>query len=198
MLNINQNSSESLKLQSRGKKLVLQYINGSPCAKKKSKSKRFGYEKADDAVEFHPGAGASASEDDDDDDDDEDSKAPVRRKSTTISFLCDRDPGSSQAAVSFVGTDPDECSYFFEARSSHACAHVEPHKKGSVGPGSIFGLILVIAILVYAIGGVCYNRTVTHARGWRQLPNYSLWASVWSLISVGPSKSELPQHNRGY
>ncbi|EGR48691.1 uncharacterized protein TRIREDRAFT_61584 [Trichoderma reesei QM6a] len=110
------------------------------------------------------------------------STSKTRRKSATISFLCDRDPGTT-TAVSFVGVDPDECSYFFEARSVHACAHAEPHKPGSVGPGSVFGLILVIAVLVYVLGGVFYNRTVAHARGWRQLPNYSLWAGIGSFFS---------------
>lgn len=63
----------------------------------------------------------------------------------------------------------------------------------------MFGLIFIIAVLVYAIGGVCYNRTVTHARGWRQLPNYSLWAGIWSFISVRPtaSKPHLPFNRRG-
>lgn len=104
-------------------------------------------------------------------------------KSTTISFICDRDQ-AGPATISFVGTDQYECAYFFEARSAHACTKVEPHKPGSVGPGSVFGLIVLIAVLVYAIGGVFYNRTVTHARGWRQLPNYSLWAGIWSFFSV--------------
>lgn len=115
---------------------------------------------------------------------DKDKDTPTKRKSTTISFLCDRDPSSAQAAISFVGVSPDECSYFFEARSVYACAGAEPHKPGSVGPGSVFGIILVIAILVYALGGVFYNRTISNARGWRQLPNYTLWAGIWNFFSV--------------
>lgn len=128
-----------------------------------------------------------------------DDEAPARRKSATISFLCDTNPGSTQASVSFVGTDPDECAYFFEARSVHACGHAEPHKPGSVGPGSVFGIILLIAVLVYALGGVFYNRTVAHARGWRQLPNYSIWAGIWSFISVRPSRRKpgLPSYRAG-
>ena len=118
----------------------------------------------------------------------------TKRKSTLISFLCDHDPANTQASLAFVGTDPDECAYFFEARSIHACAGAEPHKPGSVGPGSIFGLILLIAVLVYVLGGVFYNRTVAHARGWRQIPNYSIWAGMWSFFSVrsSPPKQDLP------
>ncbi|KEY66564.1 hypothetical protein S7711_09410 [Stachybotrys chartarum IBT 7711] len=174
--------SESKDLLSRGRKLVLRYTGGSPCgedveenAKKSARrdaSKTYIYDDEDTALipHLHDAETAPPSND-------------TRRKSTTISFLCDRDPGSTQASISFVGTDPDECAYFFEARSLHACAHAEPHKPGSVGPGSVFGLILVIAVLVYVLGGVFYNRTVTHARGWRQLPNYHLWAGMWSFIS---------------
>lgn len=187
-------------LQTRGRKLVLQYINGSPCGdttgiKDNSDLGPYGTseymdgETDEETIEEERNKalaeGDSTSEDSD-----------VRRKSTLISFICDRDPTSTGMTVTFVGTDPDECAYFFEARSSHACASAEPHKPGSVGPGSIFGLIVVIAILVYALGGIFYNRTVNHARGWRQLPNYTLWASIWSFISVrdyySPLKSQLP------
>ncbi|KAK4143912.1 mannose-6-phosphate receptor binding domain-containing protein [Dichotomopilus funicola] len=104
-----------------------------------------------------------------------------RRKSATISFLCDHDP-DTPTAFSFIGTDPDQCAYFFEVRSQHACAGAEPHKPGSVGPGSVFAIIFFITVLVYVMGGVFYQRTVAHARGWRQLPNYSLWAGIWSFI----------------
>ncbi|KAG5981037.1 hypothetical protein E4U54_006695 [Claviceps lovelessii] len=157
--------SESQDLVSRGRKLVLQYTGGSPCG---------GNTKSD------KGSRSAASKSKDKSSDKE---ATTKRKSTTISFLCDRDPSTAQAAFSFVGVSPDECSYFFEARSIHACAGAERHKPGSVGPGSVFGIILVIAILVYALGGVFYNRAVKNARGWRQLPNYSLWASIWSFFS---------------
>ncbi|RDA82623.1 hypothetical protein CP532_3073 [Ophiocordyceps camponoti-leonardi (nom. inval.)] len=163
--------SESMDLRSRGRKLVLQYAGGSPCDTKATKERR------DASSSKQLGSTAKKV------DDDKDSKTPVRRKSTTISFLCDKDPGSTQASVSFVGADADECAYFFEARSMHACAHAEPHKPGSVGPGSVFGIILLIAVLVYVLGGVFYNRTVTNSRGWRQLPNYSTWAGIGGFIS---------------
>ncbi|KAF4469190.1 hypothetical protein FALBO_3888 [Fusarium albosuccineum] len=176
--------SESMDLQSRGRKLVLQYTGGSPCGEdaiptstffKRSSQPGYGYDEEEAAYTPIPEPTESEQPQPTD---------TRRRKSTIISFHCDRDPGSTSASVSFVGTDPDECAYFFEVRSSHACAHAEPHKPGSVGPGSIFGLIVVIAVLVYFLGGIFYNRTVAHARGWRQLPNYSLWAGIWSFICV--------------
>jgi cation-dependent mannose-6-phosphate receptor len=37
---------------------------------------------------------------------------------------------------------------------------------------------------VYFLGGVFYQRNVAHARGWRQLPNYSFWAGIGSFVKV--------------
>ncbi|KAM7201130.1 cation-dependent mannose-6-phosphate receptor [Rhypophila sp. PSN 637] len=204
-------------LTPRGRKLVLQYSNGSPCGgKDKEKDKRRKRRTPDILGSVHEGAANKYHdypdyEDDDymvnkDDDDDEkkDKKKDKEghRKSATISFLCDHDPEISTTA-SFVSADPDECAYFFEVRSQHACATAEPHKPGSVGPGSVFAIIFFIAVLVYIVGGIFYQRTVAHARGWRQLPNYSLWAGIWSFISdtfiiLTSSCSRLMPSRRGY
>lgn len=191
-------------LISRGRKLVLQYTGGSPCDTKSKRRRR-----DDETVairEADTSSSASQPQEtgsintgpvdylEDDETEAEEDSSSLRRKSTTISFLCDHDPANLQPSITFVGTDPDECAYFFEARTIHACAQAEPHKPGSVGPGSIFGLILTITVLVYVLGGVFYNRTITHARGWRQIPNYSLWAGMWSFICVRSSqlKPDLP------
>ncbi len=142
----------------RGRRLVLQYTNGSPCdIEKKRSSSELEVEKSADS--------------------------DVRRKSTIISFHCDKDPLATQASATFVGTDPDECSYHFEVLSRAACITAEPAKQ-SVGPGAVFAIIGVIAIMVYFLGGVFYQRNVAHARGWRQLPNYSMWAGIGSFIKV--------------
>lgn len=200
-------SSTSLDLVSRGRKLVLQYVDGSPCGgKESSKRRREEPNEEDDEHnpwieddEDHPIRPAYDPDDSvyHDDDDYRPAEKAVRRKSATISFHCDRDPSATSASISFIGTDPDECAYFFEARSVHACAHAEPHKPGSVGPGGIFSIILLIAVLVYILGGVFYNRTISHARGWRQLPNYSLWANIWDFASVRPSQSKTDLPYRG-
>ena len=89
-------------------------------------------------------------EDDDNDDDGDDSrhsdKRPSKgsrfqqRKSTVISFLCDRDPLKTEAAVAFVASSPDECTYFFEVRSLAACGMSESSKSG-LGPGGVFGIM---------------------------------------------------------
>ncbi|OTB08546.1 hypothetical protein M426DRAFT_317170 [Hypoxylon sp. CI-4A] len=205
---------QSSDLISRGKELVLQYTGGSPCGKSKKRRgederlegrssvhdnaayRGSDYERLSDtlsATQTGDWATAAAKETDE----------PKQRKSTTIFFSCDRDPGAGTAQVSFIATDPEECSYVFKVKSQHACAGVEPHKPGSVGPGSVFLIIFAIAVLVYLLGGIFYQRTVAHARGWKQLPNYSLWASVWSFICdffviVTSSCARFLPNRRGY
>ncbi|KAK3295440.1 mannose-6-phosphate receptor binding domain-containing protein [Chaetomium fimeti] len=224
---------QSDNLVPRGRKLVLQYTGGSPCGTSdKSKDKRASvhegarykhYEFDDEDEELDPKKPNDDEEDEDGDgekdedekkgdDEDEDKEKEgekekekgdnTRRKSATISFLCDHDP-DTPTAFSFVGTDPDECAYFFEVRSQHACAGAEPHKPGSVGPGSVFAIIFFITVLVYVVGGIFYQRTVAHARGWRQLPNYSLWAGIWSfikdlLVILTSSCARIIPKRRGY
>lgn len=170
----------------RGTQLVLRYSGGSPCAVAKGKDRRqvhsgASYKDKDhdddaDAGKSRSGAYDLAATDRDD--------TVTRRKSAIISFRCDRDPGNTQARLSFIEVDEDECTYVFSVMSQHACAKTEPHKPGSVGPGGVFAIIFFVAVAVYLVGGVFYQRTVTHARGWRQLPNYSLWAGIWGFIQV--------------
>lgn len=85
----------------RGKKLILEYTNGSPCA-------------PDSTKEF--------------------------RKSTLISFLCDRELGVGKADVAYVGQSND-CAYFFEIRTSAACASIRSAEGGGLSPGAIFAVM---------------------------------------------------------
>ncbi|RHZ65872.1 hypothetical protein CDV55_100898 [Aspergillus turcosus] len=128
----------------RGRKLVLNYTNGSPC----------------------PGEQIGHSS---------------RNKSTIMSFLCDRDALSYQATASFVGT-MDQCTYFFEIRSSAACGSIGHDNGEGLGPAGVFGVIALIAVAAYLVGGCAYQRTVMHQRGWRQCPNYSLWAGMFDFV----------------
>jgi hypothetical protein len=41
-----------------------------------------------------------------------------------------------------------------------------------------------VAAAVYLIGGCVYQRTVMHARGWRQIPHWQVWAGVAGFIWV--------------
>ena len=176
----------------RGRKLLLNYTNGSPCPDLDNHGRphflrpRKILDDDDD----------DKNDDDDGDDDDNkpvkkpssppsNKKPPLRHKTTILSFLCDRDPTlTNHPQISFIGT-PDACSYFFEVRSRHACPGVSAsNEAGSLGPGGVFGIILAITLLAYLVGGCAYQRTVMHQRGWRQCPNYTVWAGIASFIGV--------------
>ncbi|KAL7267196.1 Cation-independent mannose-6-phosphate receptor CI-MPR [Rhizina undulata] len=122
-----------------------------------------------------------------------------------MSLLCDREQ-FQKASISFVG-HANECAYFFEVRTASACP---TFKAQALGPISVFGLIGAIAAAVYCIGGCMYQRTVMHARGWRQIPHYHAWAgffgflwdainNVWTkLIECMPLSSSFRSSSRGY
>ncbi|QSL65409.1 hypothetical protein MERGE_002719 [Pneumocystis wakefieldiae] len=72
------------------------------------------------------------------------------RKSTTISFICDPSI-QSKPLIFFVG-QADKCAYFFEWHTAYACTK----KKHIFGPGTIFGIILLITSIVYCLGS-CFK-----------------------------------------
>jgi cation-dependent mannose-6-phosphate receptor len=172
----------------RGRKLILNYTGGSLCPS--SKSKREPVSLLDNTPREIIGT--------DPDDDDKPKKKPdsdkdksdkdkfARRKSTVMSLLCDSDP-LAKTSISFVAA-VDECTYFFEGRSPFACGGVHQAKQ-ALGPGGVFSVIIIIAILVYFVGGCVYQRTVMHQRGWRQLPNYAMWAGIYRFVAVSILKS---------
>lgn len=144
----------------RGKKLLLNYTQGSPCP-----------ELDEDGLPLDSNLVPR--------------RTTNRRKSTLFSFICDTSPLlSGRPAISFLGS-PDHCTYIFEVRSRYSCGGtIQSEEKGTLGPGGVFGVILGIALLVYLIGGVVYQRSVMHQRGWRQLPNYAVWAGLFGFFSV--------------
>lgn len=54
---------------------------------------------------------------------------------------------------------------------------------------------MFIAILVYLGGGCVYQRTVMNQRGWRQLPNYSMWAGIFGFLVVWRTLISLAKQN---
>ncbi|KAL2043068.1 hypothetical protein N7G274_004128 [Stereocaulon virgatum] len=157
----------------RGRKLVMNYTGGSPCDEPSERLRSRKLLDDDDDGEGHdkPHKG-------------KDHKylgETSRRKSTLISFICDHESLAPKAHLSFLGASPDECTYFFEARSMAACGGVIDPQQ-SLGPGGVFGVIFLIAAAVYLLGGIAYQRTVMHQRGWRQLPNYNLWAGIFGFV----------------
>lgn len=156
--------------------MVLNYTDGSPCPELKKRDDAFLREIIEDDDD----------KDKDDDKKEEDDKKPAtsstRRKTTIISMLCEKDPLMPQLTLSFVAS-PDECTYVFEARSSAACARIEEAKQ-TLGPSGVFSVILIIAVIVYVVGGCVYSRVVLNQRGWKQLPNYNLWAGIFGFFRV--------------
>lgn len=168
--------SQNSDLLFRGKKLLLNYTMGSPCPDLDSDGR---------PIPSSHNRRAILDDDDDDSSSNLTRKPATRHKTTLLSFSCDLSPTlSSRPAITFLGT-PDHCTYIFDVRSRHACGGTTTHhESGTLGPGGVFLVITGIALMVYVIGGVVYQRNVMHQRGWRQLPNYGLWAGVWSFFSV--------------
>ncbi|KAH3667229.1 hypothetical protein OGAPHI_002878 [Ogataea philodendri] len=80
------------------------------------------------------------------------------RKSTILSFACDREI-MSRASVSYVGSIND-CSYFFEVRTIHACATAA--KKDDMAIIWIFLFICLCALAVFFGGGAVYSLFRNH------------------------------------
>jgi cation-dependent mannose-6-phosphate receptor len=130
----------------RGRKLVLNYTDGSPCGDSYDRRDLLNHDAEDiDGSAFDSYHGYRKSDEDDEEDDKKDkdkgkSKSSTKRKQTIISFLCENDPLAAKATVSFVGASEDECTYIFEARSSAACGGIEKEVQ-QLGPGGVFGVM---------------------------------------------------------
>lgn len=159
----------------RGRKLILNYTGGSLCPSASNSARAEPVslddgENNDNAAKSPTNSPAKRS-----------SELSERRKTTIISLLCESDP-LAKTSVSFIAA-VDACTYFFEGRSPHACGGVHQEAQ-TLGPGGVFSVIAMIAVLVYFAGGCVYQRTVMHQRGWRQLPNYSMWAGIGAFFAV--------------
>ncbi|KAI3406377.2 MRL1 [Candida oxycetoniae] len=85
----------------------------------------------------------------------QDSKTGNRlRKATILTFTCDREM-SARAVISYIGNFND-CSYFFEVKSHHACPTAA--KANNLAAVWIFLLIFCAALLVYLSGGLLYRQ----------------------------------------
>ncbi|KAG5437134.1 hypothetical protein PCANB_001110 [Pneumocystis canis] len=114
------------------------------------------------------------------------------RKSTTISFICN--PHIYKKPLIFFIADANACAYFFEWHTAFACSKTS--KEHLIGPGTIFGIILLIAFSAYCVGGYIYRSTVMYARGWKRIPNYGFFFfikdSIITLFTNLCSKIPMP------
>lgn len=88
------------------------------------------------------------------------------RMSTLISFKCDHDTAASHAGISFLSS-PDNCTFFFEARSVHACPST--NKEQSMAPVPIFLIILGVAVLVYALASILLQPFTSGRKGFSDI-----------------------------
>ena len=177
---IGQSNSE---LVFRGRKLLLNYTGGSPCPALNEDGDpvaRHSFQ-LDSQTDIEEGDGWSGMERLDT----PSAAASTRRKSSLLSLQCDRDPSvSTNPSLSFLGT-LDHCTYFFEAHSRYFCGGAASSPEpGSLGPGGVFGVIIVVALLTYLVAGCAYRRVVMQQRGWRQCPTYGLWTASWQFMRV--------------
>lgn len=80
--------------------------------------------------------------------------------STLISFKCAHEM-KGPGAVSFVGS-LDNCTYFFEARTIHACPAV--NQRQTIAPVSMFAVILFVAVGVWLVGSMILHPSMSWAR----------------------------------
>lgn len=134
----------------RGRKLLLNYTDGSPCPshpystsphdKREALSNSYNPKTLSDTHFNHIATMGSPL-----DHSVESLAAPIgggsntRRKNTVISLLCEDEPTAPKVSLAFLAS-PDECSYFFELRSPFACPAVNVAKQ-QVGPSGVFGLM---------------------------------------------------------
>jgi len=139
-----ESSLQNSELIFRGRKLVLNYTGGSLCSSGHTKRALLPHDAEDITTRRKSDDDDDEDEDEDDPEDDEPKKRPSkgsdeRRKSTIISLLCEKDPLAT-TAIAFVAASEDECTYFFEARTSAACGGIEVAKQ-TLGPGGVFGVM---------------------------------------------------------
>ncbi|KAL8690494.1 MAG: hypothetical protein Q9218_004070 [Villophora microphyllina] len=144
----------------RGRELSLVYENGSPCdspltseppTTKNNRRKLNDHDDDDDDDDDDKkkkDKDKDKKKDDDKDEEDDGRKShkdksdDIRRKSTLISLACDQNLAPGKAHVSFVGASPDQCTYFFRAKSLAACGGVKEPPSG-LGAGGVFGVMSV-------------------------------------------------------
>ena len=83
---------------------------------------------------------------------------------------------SAENSMRFIKEAREEknsCFFMFEVHSQLVCPQPE-----IISGGTIFLVLLLVAILAYSIGGFLYRRLVLGAKGIEQIPNLPFWTSI--------------------
>ncbi|RHZ70476.1 hypothetical protein Glove_271g53 [Diversispora epigaea] len=96
---------------------------------------------------------------------------------SVITFQCDQTVeglGEPRLIYNYI-----DCAFIFEWRTPVACP--TSIGGGAMSSWGVFFTIFAIALIVYFVGGVAYNRMVHHASGFYQIPNWEFWCNLWDF-----------------
>jgi len=96
---------------------------------------------------------------------------------SVVSFICDKTV-EGQGQPIFISRFED-CAFFFEWRTPAACP---TDKKDAKGGWGVFFTIFIVALIVYFVGGIIYNRMVHNATGMYQIPNWEFWSNTLDFL----------------
>ena len=106
-------------------------------------------------------------------------KCNFNERLVKVTFVCDETV--STPSTMDVKETPT-CVFNINVRAKQACPL---SGGGSISGGTIFVIILLVAIVVYLIGGVAYNRVKRKETGINLLPHPSLWVAIFGYFMHG-------------
>ncbi|EFA75184.1 hypothetical protein PPL_11258 [Heterostelium album PN500] len=118
---------------------------------------------------------------------------PKQCQSSTLPRVLELDmqctPGAGYVIKGGAENPTTKCLYQVSFSSGYACPGT-PHeggtpKKGGLGGGWIFVIILVVSISVYILVGLAVNFKVRGLRGKEMFPNYTFWSDFPGLMKDG-------------
>ena len=101
-----------------------------------------------------------------------------------ISVVCDKSvTGPPTSAVTWT---PGMTAALFTVRHASGCGTlIKSGHIRTLSGGSVCLIILAVAIPLYIIGGICYNRYMKGRSGTAMIPNHSFWTSLPGLCADG-------------
>lgn len=102
------------------------------------------------------------------------------RRSSFITLLCDYDTEGSFVAM---GENPlGSGLYYFALSSKYVCP---PQNLSQISAGSIILIVVFVAIVLYLVLGIVFQKFVRKAQGKELIPNYVFWSALPMYIISG-------------
>ncbi|CAG8531635.1 9850_t:CDS:2 [Diversispora eburnea] len=118
---------------------------------------------------------------------------------SVIYFKCDQTvEGQGEPRLIY---NYEDCAFVFEWKTPVACP--TSVNGGAMSSWGVFFTIFAIALIVYFLGGIAYNRMVHRASGFYQIPNWEFWCNLWDftkdmvLIIIAQIPMFKPRRPRG-